>query len=111
MPFVSVPPLTATVHSHAARTPAPRNYTFYISYTRDRGRLLQGLRADINLLDLSRLRASAPTMVYDLPAGMPRLIDSVEGYIGTWVKGDVVQQSGIDTGARPGTLLRSRVRN
>ena len=76
----------------------------------DRGRLLPGLRADLNLIDLSRLKTSAPQMVYDLPADMPRLVDKVEGYIGTWVKGEVVQQSGIDTGARPGTVLRSQPR-
>ena len=77
---------------------------------RDRGRLVPGLRADLNLIDLARLKTSAPQMVYDLPADMPRLVDKVEGYIGTWVKGEVVQQSGIDTGARPGTVLRSQPR-
>lgn len=51
----------------------------------DRGRLAPGLRADLNLIALSRLRTHAPDMTYDLPVGMPRLVDRVEGYGGTWV--------------------------
>ena len=76
----------------------------------DRGRLLPGLRADVNLIDLAGLRAHAPEMVYDLPADMPRLVDKVEGYVATLVKGQVVQHHGVDTGARPGGLLRSQAR-
>ena len=77
---------------------------------RDRGRLVPGLRADLNLIDLTRLRTHAPSMVYDLPADMPRLVDRVEGYVATLVKGQVVQEHGIATSARPGGLLRSEVR-
>jgi N-acyl-D-aspartate/D-glutamate deacylase len=75
---------------------------------RDRGRLAPGLRADVNLIDLPALRADAPHMAYDLPAGMPRLVDRTEGYVATLVRGEVVRQQGRDTGARPGRVLRSR---
>jgi len=73
---------------------------------RDRGRLLPGLRADLNLIDLNRLATAAPAMVYDLPAGMPRLTEQVSGYVGTCVRGQFVTRAGEDTGARPGRILR-----
>ncbi len=72
----------------------------------DRGRLLPGLRADLNLIDLGALATSAPTMVYDLPAGMPRLTEQVSGYHATCVRGEMVTEAGVDTGARPGRVLR-----
>ncbi|MBL6752289.1 MAG: amidohydrolase family protein [Nevskia sp.] len=75
----------------------------------DRGRLAPGLRADINLIDLERLHTQAPRMAYDLPAGMPRLVDRADGYVATLVKGQTVYRHGEDTGARPGRVLRSRV--
>ena len=45
-------------------------------------------------------------MVYDLPAGMPRLTEQVSGYHATCVRGEMVTEAGIDTGARPGRVLR-----
>ncbi len=72
----------------------------------DRGRLLPGLRADLNLIDLKTLATAAPTMVYDLPAGMPRLTEKVSGYVGTCVRGEFVTEGGEDSGARPGRVLR-----
>jgi len=72
----------------------------------DRGLLAPGKRADINLIDLPRLRSHTPEMRYDLPAGMPRLVERVDGYVATYVRGVAVQQDGKETGARPGTLVR-----
>jgi N-acyl-D-aspartate/D-glutamate deacylase len=46
-------------------------------------------------------------MVYDLPAGMPRLMQTAVGYEKTFVSGEVVQENGKDTGARPGRIVRS----
>ncbi|MGD9603046.1 MAG: amidohydrolase family protein [Gammaproteobacteria bacterium] len=74
----------------------------------DRGTLEIGKRADLNLIDLARLRSLQPEMRYDLPAGMPRLVERVEGYVATYVKGEPVQADGRATGARPGGLLRGR---
>ena len=68
--------------------------------------LAAGKRADLNLIDLGRLRAHLPTMSYDLPGGMPRLTQRVDGYVATLVRGEVVQQQGEMTGARPGRVLR-----
>jgi N-acyl-D-aspartate/D-glutamate deacylase len=75
----------------------------------DRGRLAPGLRADINLIDLPRLRAHQPGMHYDLPAGMPRLLERVDGYVATYVRGECVQLGGEATGARPGGVARGGV--
>ena len=46
-------------------------------------------------------------MIYDLPAGMPRLMQTATGYENTFVSGEVVQENGKDTGARPGRVVRS----
>ena len=75
---------------------------------KDRGRLAAGLRADINLIDMARLGSGRPRMVYDLPAAQARLDQSVTGYVATYVKGQAVLRAGVDTGARPGRLVRSR---
>jgi N-acyl-D-aspartate/D-glutamate deacylase len=64
------------------------------------------MRADLNLIDLQGLRSHLPYMTYDLPGGMPRLTQQVDGYVATLVRGDVVQQNGAMTGARPGRVLR-----
>ncbi len=45
-------------------------------------------------------------MAYDLPAGGRRLIQGATGYDATVVNGVVTRRHGVDTGARPGRLLR-----
>lgn len=72
----------------------------------NRGELLPGQRADINLIDLPRLRSLAPEQVCDLPAGGSRLIQRAEGYVATLVAGQVIMEHGADTGARPGAAVR-----
>jgi N-acyl-D-aspartate/D-glutamate deacylase len=74
----------------------------------DRGTLEPGAKADINLIDYDKLGVSYPEMIYDLPAGMPRLMQTAVGYEKTFVSGEVVQENGKDTGARPGRVVRSR---
>ena len=65
-------------------------------------------KADINLIDLPRLQSLMPEMVYDLPAGQPRLLAGATGYVGTYVKGQLVQANGTITDARPGKVIRGR---
>ncbi|MFN0089763.1 MAG: N-acyl-D-amino-acid deacylase family protein [Acidimicrobiales bacterium] len=72
----------------------------------DRGRLLPGLRADVNLVDFDALRLHEPEMRYDLPAGGRRLVQKVDGYEATVVAGEVTFERGEPTGARPGRLVR-----
>ena len=71
----------------------------------DRGRIAEGLRADLNVIDLDHLRLHAPRAVHDLPAGGIRLLQDASGYRATIVAGEVTRRDGADTGARPGRLL------
>ena len=61
----------------------------------------------MNVIDYDNLSVSHPEMIYDLPAGMPRLMQTANGYEKTFVSGEVVQENGKDTGARPGRIVRS----
>jgi N-acyl-D-aspartate/D-glutamate deacylase len=72
----------------------------------DRGRLVPGKRADINLIDFERLRLHAPEVVHDLPAGGKRLVQRADGYAMTLVAGTPVFEQGHHTGAKPGRLVR-----
>lgn len=72
----------------------------------DRGVLAPGLRADINVIDLQRLRLLPPQVTYDLPAGGRRLVQRARGYRHTFVAGVEVARDGEHTGALPGKLLR-----
>lgn len=72
----------------------------------DRGSLEPGLRGDINVIDLDRLRVRPPVPRHDLPAGGMRLIQPVEGYLATLCRGVVTRRFDEDTGARPGRLAR-----
>jgi N-acyl-D-amino-acid deacylase len=72
----------------------------------DRGVLEPGRRADLNLIDMSRLGSAMPEMHYDLPAAQPRLLCRASGYVGTYVTGELVQADGMLTGARPGRVIR-----
>jgi N-acyl-D-aspartate/D-glutamate deacylase len=72
----------------------------------DRGALLPGLKADINLIDFDRLRSFAPEIVADFPANGKRFVQRAEGYKYTLVSGEVVFQDGEPTGAMPGKVVR-----
>ncbi|HKA30009.1 MAG TPA: amidohydrolase family protein [Candidatus Binatia bacterium] len=72
----------------------------------DRGVLRTGLKADINLIDLDRLRLRLPEMAFDLPAGARRLLQRAEGYVATVVSGQIVMREGGATGVLPGRLVR-----
>ncbi len=74
----------------------------------DRGALVPGLRADVNVIDLDGLRLHTPEMVFDLPAGGRRLIQPVDGYRWTVQSGEVTFVDGEATGARPGRVVRGR---
>ena len=74
---------------------------------KDRGQLRPGQRADINILDLSRLRLHRPELHDDLPAGGKRLLQQVTGYQATLVAGEIVRDSNGLTGAHPGRVVRA----
>lgn len=72
----------------------------------DRGRLAPRLRADINIIDLSRLALEEPEVHYSLPSGGRRLIQRARGYVATYVAGTLVSWNDRATGALPGQLVR-----
>ncbi len=72
----------------------------------DRGALLEGLKADINLIDFDRLNSRAPEIVRDFPADGKRFVQRAEGYRYTIVSGEVVFEDGQPTGAMPGKVVR-----
>ena len=72
----------------------------------DRGLVAVGCKADLNVIDHDRLRAHAPEVRYDLPAGGRRLVQRTDGYEATVVSGVVVHRNGEATGALPGRLIR-----
>jgi N-acyl-D-aspartate/D-glutamate deacylase len=74
----------------------------------DRGVVAPGKRADLNVIDLDRLRILQPEVRYDLPAGASRILQGAEGYLATLVNGAVTRRHDADTGDRPGRLVRGR---
>jgi len=76
----------------------------------DRGVVEPGRRADLNVIDLDRLKLHMPRVENDLPTGAPRLLQGADGYVATLVGGQVTFREGLETGARPGGLIRGPVR-
>jgi N-acyl-D-aspartate/D-glutamate deacylase len=74
----------------------------------DRGTLEVGMRADLNIVELSKLVLQRPVMQRDLPAGGRRLVQHAEGFVTTLVGGVAIAARGTLTGARPGKLVRMR---
>lgn len=72
----------------------------------DRGLLKPGYRADLNIIDFDNLRLRKPFLAHDLPAGGRRLIQRADGYVATFVAGQLTVKQGEPTGALPGKLLR-----
>jgi N-acyl-D-amino-acid deacylase len=72
----------------------------------DRGQLVPGMLADINLIDMAALKLGKPWMAFDLPAGGKRLLQKADGYVATIKNGVVTFRNGTMTGALPGSLVR-----
>jgi N-acyl-D-aspartate/D-glutamate deacylase len=72
----------------------------------DRGTIVPGMKADLNVIDFDNLRVRAPEMVKDLPAGGSRLEQRADGYLATIVSGEVTYRNGEATDALPGRLIR-----
>ena len=92
-------PLELLVHKQTQQTA-----TFY--GLQDRGLIAPGMKADINLIDFDALNIHPPEMVYDLPADARRLVQRVDGYRATFCNGELIFRDGVETGARPGRLVR-----
>lgn len=72
-----------------------------------RGRLLPGYHADVTLFDPRTIGSDPPVFVDDLPAGGRRLIARARGIVATFVQGVQVMREGHQTGALPGSVIRS----
>jgi N-acyl-D-aspartate/D-glutamate deacylase len=72
----------------------------------DRGALLPGMIADVNILDMDRLGCAPPEITDDLPAGGSRLVQKAYGYVHTFKHGVETFAGGEHTGELPGRLLR-----
>ncbi len=72
----------------------------------DRGVIAPGMLADLNLIDMARLKLGNPWMAFDLPAGGKRLLQKADGYVATIKRGVVTFREGVPTGALPGVLVR-----
>jgi N-acyl-D-amino-acid deacylase len=72
----------------------------------DRGLVLPGYKADLNVIDLEALHLYSPRVQRDLPAGGRRLTQKSDGYEATIVSGQITYRRGRATGALPGRLVR-----
>jgi N-acyl-D-amino-acid deacylase len=76
----------------------------------DRGVIVPGYRADLNLIDYDALALEQPEMVYDLPSQGKRLIQKARGYVATIVRGKVTFENGEATGdIREGCCAQARL--
>ena len=76
----------------------------------DRGTLQTGHFADINIFDPDALAPEHPVYANDFPNGAGRLKIGARGYAATIVNGEVVTEQGVNTGARPGRVVREFAR-
>ena len=72
----------------------------------DRGLIAAGYKADLNVINLEKLKLHKPEVCYDLPAGGRRLMQYADGYVATIVSGEAIYINGKATGAKPGRLVR-----
>ncbi|MCZ8324259.1 MAG: D-aminoacylase [Sphingomonadaceae bacterium] len=72
----------------------------------DRGVIAPGYLADLNVIDIDKLKLGKPWLAFDLPAGGKRLLQKAEGYVCTIKNGAVTFRNGEWTGATPGGLIR-----
>lgn len=72
----------------------------------DRGLLVEGYKADLNIIDFDRLATRAPKVIHDLPANGRRLVQKAVGFVATIVSGEVTYRNGEPTGKLPGRLVR-----
>ncbi len=93
-------PIEFVVHKHTLN-----NANLYGLH--DRGSLEVGKRADLNLIDFDNLRLGGLEVHRDLPAGGSRVLQAASGYAATFVAGTRTRANDVDTGERPGRLVRA----
>jgi len=73
----------------------------------DRGRIAEGMRADVFVFDPETVGSEPAQLVADLPGDSARLIADSTGVVRVLVNGVETVADGKPTGSLPGTLLRS----
>ncbi len=74
---------------------------------RERGRLEVGWHADVVVFDPATVGLGETYTKFDLPAGAGRLYAEAKGIDHVFANGVEIVRDNADTGARPGTILRS----
>jgi N-acyl-D-aspartate/D-glutamate deacylase len=72
----------------------------------DRGVLAPGYLADVNVIDMRKLKLGKPWLAFDLPAGGRRLLQRADGYAATIKSGRVTFRDGAMQGPTPGVVIR-----
>ena len=72
----------------------------------DRGLVVPGMLADLNVIDMDRLKLGKPWLAFDLPAGGKRLLQKADGYVATIKSGQITFREGVMQGATPGIVIR-----
>ena len=73
---------------------------------KNRGALLPGMQADVNIFDAETVAEGYPYQVHDFPGGAPRLTQPSMGYKATIVNGVINVLDGELTGDHGGSVLR-----
>jgi N-acyl-D-aspartate/D-glutamate deacylase len=73
----------------------------------ERGRLVEGSFADVNVIDFDALRLPHPEYVRDFPNEAGRYVQRAEGYEYTFVNGELFMENGEHAGALAGRTLRA----
>jgi len=73
----------------------------------NRGRLVPGLLADVNVIDLERVAERMPEFVHDFPGGAGRFVQRAQGYLATLCNGEQILEADELVGIGAGRVLRS----
>ncbi len=72
----------------------------------DRGLLQPGMLADVNVIDMDKIKLGKPWLAFDLPAGGKRLLQKADGYVATIKSGQITFRDGVMQGPTPVIVLR-----